>query len=1080
MTVVCGQYVRCPVFFEEKDEKFPRNFIMAKIVEIHDLSDSVTVKIYDLCGTKALYEHIFQKGDTPEFPLHFVARCHGCKGAKVMTPDGRGKILVANPAREEDTYYSYYVTLYNGEIKKYTEDVLEIEYTSCDYSPVEQMVHYEFQNPSWYTQRLRVSENMHLVDNSIYGFDVISGCRAFLMEHQITTIARAFESRPIRYMLADEVGLGKTIEACSIIKIMNSENSGVRVLYIVPRTLLRQWQTELKYKYELHAQDDVALISFASQFIVPLEEFGPDHPALQEDWDLLVVDETHRLLSMPEQYQSVFSVSKRTENVLLLSATPIQDRKEEYLNLLKLLLPAQYENMPMADFSKLLKNQEKIQRRVNRVMRDLSEFEDPDRQEEIFDLLDELAEMLDDKYLKRRLPKIDRDSDDHGLEDIRLCVSYITENYRVQRKVIRNRRCNLGVPIGKRQLQQIPYEPCSNEENYGEINVYNALLQYLSEHCDDESYVKDTVEPLLMAMFSSPWALLSEMQRQKIQEQALLDRVKLWVEQGEDEIRMANEYLDERPDEMKSRLLRAVDYIEQEIDVGRNDSGKVVVFTGFAETHEKFMQLLQIRKLQAVAFRQGMTIEALEDSVYEFQNTPECKIMVCDETGGEGRNFQNADWIIHLDLPWTANAIEQRIGRLDRLGRDEQHMVVHSVVLFAEDTIESQLFQIWNKGMQLFEESLSGLEIITGELNEAIVEAMADDLQNGLNRALDDIIEITEDAKDAVEEEQLYDSGTQIYKPLGMAVNAMLKLYQSGEGNPFQVAMLQWATQAGLVPEKASENGVLTRFSESRFRPHAAMQALLVPPRWKKYKDTPIMRRSNTILGTFDRATAIKREDLLFFAPGDSVFDSIVGNAVHNGRGRCCAFMTPATFDYAGFAFTYNIGPNISFLLDHQVPLPLLSQFGVYLPVHQIRVFLPLRQEYEQVPEADLNALLNDNYHLRKAVHLGERAGKEGTSKIEIFMSQNPSEEWSTLVKRAAKKARKIAMEKCKEESDLVTAKKEIVRVVNGYEAEYIYLGKNPDRIEEIKNYYRAVFCALEYPTVSLDSVCYMRVVNRP
>lgn len=89
------------------------------------------------------------------------------------------------------------------------------------------------------------------------------------MEHQIATIARAFETRPIRYMLADEVGLGKTIEACSIIKIMNSENSGLRVLYIVPRTLLRQWQTELKYKYELHAQDDIALISFSGQFTCP-------------------------------------------------------------------------------------------------------------------------------------------------------------------------------------------------------------------------------------------------------------------------------------------------------------------------------------------------------------------------------------------------------------------------------------------------------------------------------------------------------------------------------------------------------------------------------------------------------------------------------------------------------------------------------------------------------------------------------------------------------------------------------------------------------------------------------------------
>lgn len=794
----------------------------------------------------------------------------------------------------------------------------------------------------------------------------------------------------------------------------------------------------------------------------------------------MVVDETHRLLSMPERYQSVFSISKRTENVLLLSATPIQDRKEEYLSLLRLLLPTQYEDMSLADFSKLLKAQEKIQRRVNRVMRDLSDFDDPDRREEIFDLLDELAEMLDDKYLKRKLPKIDRESADHGLEDIHLCVSYITENYRVQRKVVRNRRCNLGIPIGKRQLQQLPYAPYSNEENYGEINVYNALLQYLSGQCDGESYVKDTVQPLLMAMFSSPWALLREMQRQQIHEQALLDLVKLWVEQGEDEIRMANEYLDEHPDEMKSRLLRAVDYIEQEIDVSRNGSGKVVIFTGFAETHEKIMQLLQIRNLQAVAFRQGMTIDALEDSVYEFQNNPECKIMVCDETGGEGRNFQNADWIIHLDLPWTANAIEQRIGRLDRLGRDAQHMVVHSVVLFAEGTIEAQLFQIWNEGMQLFEESLSGLEIITAELNQAIVEAMADDMQNGLSRALDDIIEITENAKDTVEEEQLYDSGTQIYKPLGLAVNAMLKLYQSGEGNPFQVSMLQWATQTGLVPEKASENDVLTKFSESHFRPHAAMQALLVPPRWKRYKETPMMRRSNTILGTFDRLTAIKREDLLFFAPGDSVFDSIVGNAVHNGRGRCCAFLTPSSFDYAGFAFTYNIGPNISFLLDHQVPLPLLSQFGVYLPMHQIRVFLPLRQEYAQISEEDLNALLNDSYNLRKAVHLGERAEREGTSKIEIFMSQNPPEEWSAFVKHAAKKAQKTAIDKCREESDLITAKKEIVRVVNGYEAEYIYLGKDPDRIEEIKSCYRAVFYALEHPTISLDSVCYMRVVNQP
>ena len=1077
--MIRGQYVRCPVFFETMDKKYPRNFILAKVVSVNDLSETVKVKIHDLCQTKGIFAHVFLNGDTSEFPIDRVVHCRGCKGAKVMTPDGRGKILVANPTCKDDVYFSYYVMLYNGEIKKYTEDVLNIEYTACDYSPVEQMLHYEFQNPTWYAQRLRVSENMHLVDNSIYGFDVISGCRVFLMEHQITTIARVFELRPIRYMLADEVGLGKTIEACSIIKIMASENLNLRVLYIVPRTLLRQWQTELKYKYNLHTHDDITLISFANQFIVALEDFEAGHPALQEDWDLLVVDETHRLLSMPDKYKQVFAMSKRTENVLLLSATPIQDRKEEYLNLLKLLLPDQYESMDLNDFSVLLKNQEKIQRRVNRIMRDISEFDDPDRREEIFDTLDELAEMLNDKYLTRRLPQINKEAADKGLGNVQLCVSYITENYRVQRKVIRNRRCNLGVAIGQRKLHLLPYVPCSNEDDYGEINIYNILLQYLSEKCDGKKYIINVIQPLLMAMFSSPWALFNEIRRQGIKDPLLLESVALWVEQAEDEIHMVNEYLDERPYEIKSRILKALDYIEQEIDIKSKDSGKIVVFTGFSETNEKFMQLLHVRKLRAVAFCQGMGIQELEESVYQFQNDPECKIIVCDETGGEGRNFQNADWIIHLDLPWTANAIEQRIGRLDRLGRDKQHMIVNSTVLFAEDTMESQLFQIWNQGMRLFEESLSGLEIITAELNAAIVEAMEEDLQNGLNHALDDIIEITENAKDAVEEEQLYDSGTQIYKPLGMAVRNMLKLYQNGEGNPFQISMMQWATQAGLVPEDGSKDSPLVRFSENRFQPRAAMQALLVPPSWEQYKNTPIVRRSNTIMGTFDRATAIKREDLLFFAPGDSVFDSIVWNAVHNGRGRCCAFITQASFEYEGVAFTYNAGPNLSLLLDEGVPLSLLSQFGVYLPLHKIRVFLPLKREYEQISEEVLNAVLNDRWNLREAVHLGERAEKRGTSHIERFMANNPFDEWSVFVKQAARKAYQIATEKCKEESDLIMAKKEIVRVVNGYEAEYIYLGKKLDKIKKMKTCYSALFQALAHPAVSIDSICYMKVVNR-
>lgn len=1072
-----GQYIRCPIVFEEKDAKFPRNFVLAQVVSINELAETVTVKLHDLWKTKALYEHVF-KADT--FPLSRVSRCAAHRDAKVLTPDGQGVLLTLRTgSRQEadssDGFYEYYVKLYDGSIHLYTEESLTIGYTACDYSPLQQMMDYEFQHPSWYGQRLPVSGNMHLVDNSVYGFSVLSGCRAFMMEHQITTVVRAFESRPIRQMLADEVGLGKTIEACAIIKILASENANLRVLYIVPGALAHQWQNELKYKFNLRAALEKSAATYADHFLLPLEELCADHPAMEQAWDVLVVDETHRLLHQEGPYSLVLSLSKATENVLLLSATPIQDRNAEYLRLLRLLLPSQYETVTLEDFSLLVKHQKKIQRKVNGMLRHLDQYEE--YQEDIYDQLEELADFLDDHYLQKLLTRFDPDSEDHGRSVAELGISFITENYRIQRKVIRNRRAYLDAPMALRCLTELAYAPASHNDNYGEQNAYLALLEYLEEQNDGSArFLTETAQPLLMALSSSPWAFGVMLERLHIHNSTLTDCAALWISQAEDELARADYLLDEAPDEMHSRLLRAADYIEQEVFAYAN-GGKLVVFTSFVETLQAFQRLLSARKISFVSFCHGMSREALEDSVYTFQNEAVCRIILCDETGGEGRNFQNADWLIHLDLPWTANAIEQRIGRLDRLGRDAGHMTVHSVVLYAIGTIEEQLFHIWNKGMNLFQESLSGLEIITGELNAAILDAMGEDLSGGLRRALDDIMEMTADAKDAVEEEQLYDSGTIIYKPLSLAVKTMLKLYQSEEGNLFQTSMMSWAAQAGLWPTKCGSE-ILTQFEESRFSPKAAMQSLLLPPDWKRYQLTDSFRRSHAIRGTFDRTTAIKREDLLFFAPGDTVFDSIVGNAVHNGRGRCSVFSGKAPFSFQGFVYCYNVGPDISYLLDHGVPLPLVSQFSVYLPLEQIRIYLPLNDASAAVSRAELDGYFQESFRFRVATHQGERSGAPGCSRIERFMDSHPREDWVAFVKKHEKEARKQLMERCREGSDLETAKKEIARLVNGYEAEYTYLGKDPAAIRNIREQYQAVYTALRRPAIVLDSICFMRLEN--
>ena len=501
------------------------------------------------------------------------------------------------------------------------------------------------------------------------------------------------------------------------------------------------------------------------------------------------------------------------------------------------------------------------------------------------------------------------------------------------------------------------------------------------------------------------------------------------------------------------------------------------MFSEFPETSWKFGEILERRDIPCVFFMSNMLKDELEDSIYEFQNYEEVRVILCDATGGEGRNFQNADWIIHLDLPWTANAIEQRIGRLDRLGRDVDHLEVNSLVLVAEDTIEEQLFKIWNEGLSLFESSLSGLEIITGELNERIEEALQDDVYTGLENAINDIMDMTEDTRDAVEEEQLYDSGSVIYRPLSIAVKQMLQTYSGGENDLFQSSMLGWANQAGL--KSTINKNEIVQFADSMFSARSAIQSLFVPPDWNLYENTAIVRKEGQILGTFNRSMAIKREDLLFYAPGDPVFNSIIGNAINSGRGRCCAFSALAPFNYTGFVCVYNVEPKINYMMEKKVSIQLLSQFRMYLPMKQIIVFVPFGK-CDDVSDNELVDYLFDKRNIINADHLGKRSGKRGQiSALERFMEIHHKDEWETIVAKVSKISRDKACKQAMELADFESAKREIDRIVSGYESEYIYLGKDMEKVAKIKQKYEVVYFALSNPVLSLDSISLMFLTRR-
>lgn len=1065
-----GLYYRCACVTEAADVVYPRVFIFGQLQYYNEISETAQMRFHDFYNCRTYYPRLF---DVTTYPRDRLVRCAGAPGSRVYCDAGEGVIVSYKGTVSEEEPLLYYIRLSDGTYISEYETNLKIDFSKMDYNPTEQMKKFEFQSPTFYLSRRQVAETHHIVNNAAYGFDTLIGCRTYLMSHQVCTVERCLDKMPIRYMLADEVGLGKTIEACSIVKILAAQNKNLKALFVVPEALMAQWESELKYKFGIIAGHR-AKYPFC---IVPVERIHESYDIVSRNWDILVVDETHRLLKNKPQYDAILNMSKRIQNILLLSATPIQDRKEEYLQLVKLIYPERYENMGLSEFSLLVKKQQKIQKSVYMQIKRMENYER--YAEDIMDDLSDLAEKLNDNYLNKLIEKIDLESDDKGEETASQVIAYICENYRVERNVIRNRREAVSEINNKRTLTELPYVPCDSDDMYSENETIEAVLNYLSNVDLDDSVAIH----IMNATFSSPWALKSVIEKYDIQDEEILQNLSLWLKQAKSECTRCNRILDTTPESIKGRLLHCLDYIDQELDIANAPEAKIVVFTSFNETLLQFEKICNTRFSESgvitVAFGTHMSKDELENSVYKFQNDPNCKIMICDERGGEGRNFQQAMMVIHLDIPWDPNVLEQRIGRLDRLGRKED-MDVRSLVLYTKGTVENQLFRVWNEGMKVFTQSLSGLEIIMGELREKIISAIKEDYFYGLENAFPEIQEEEQRMHDEVDRERHYDVGASLYGTLSRGVDRTLRLYKSEANTLFSDSMIRWGKQAGLHPESETKTGI-REFRSSGFQPGAAIQTQFVPPEWSKYSNSSILRHTgDKLLGTFNRSLAALREDLLFYAPGDPVYDSIDSNAMGCSRGRCTAILTKSDFSFDGFVFTYNVDINYDILFKDGMDFDTntISRFKMYLPLKQINVVLRSNLKELEYDEKKILSLLDDaerNIYKDKFAHNGKRGKKNGVSPIERFIEQR-GENWEHTVSVLSEKARKIACKKLHEEMDIKAVKREMWRIIHGYESECNFFDRDSSFVNEIKKRYETVLNALNSANIKLDSVCFLKV----
>lgn len=1107
-------YVRCPADQESMYE--PRIFVCGQIINIDEFKRTVSVKVHDPFGHLLFFEDL-PKG-VIELPLGSVDRCSFFIGSIVVYKGSSYKVLSCQKCK--DDYYKYYIQNFDDtSVVKVPEADVIAAFNNGQVDPCVQLKNYEFQNPAWYLGRAVVAKSMDILENSIYGFKELAGSKIYLMPHQVNTIMRCLQESPCRYMLADEVGMGKTIEAISVYKIYTMNQSNKKALIVVPQVLKEQWISELLLKFNIPNGMGKNNNSVTVKTLQELSEKD-----LFTDWDFVIVDEVHKYLFSQSEYEKLHKISTLAKNILLLSATPVQQKKEEYLDLLRLLLPQKYNSFSVEKFGKLIAKQSKIIQKTALILDDLGDFEeeinslaesahDSEECEELFEEihedLEEICDELDDDKLNELLQQIKYENDDLGVYTIKVIISYICSNYQIESNIIRNRRKILESTdedvqlMASRDLIELTYLT-DNEGNPYEQLSYNVFAHWIIKGL--ESGILDVeldIKPLLSRFFSSPWAFYKQAKSSKM-DGSILDNIRKWLESEQFNVDHINDILDDPDkyaDSYASRLVIVINALYDDFY-----DQKIVLFTNYAETFDVYRKALTkvFPEEEVSFFGASMSTEEIELNAYRFQTQDECRIMLCDSTGGEGRNFQCADYIVHIDLPWDASAIEQRIGRLDRLERDMSRPVVYSVVVHTKDTFEEALFSFFKDGLKIFNHSLSGMEIIMKEINDEIISAINDDFKYGLFDRIPKIVELATTMRDAIRKEQNFDAAGFIYRPMYAELRKSIEYYSQNENVLFASTMSNWASLAGFRGSE-KKNGEIT-YSATSFSAKAAINSQLIPPRWDEYLNTAqnqfLMNVQNAydksmarktqdraIRGTFSRKLAIENDYLHFFAPGDEVFDCIVDNAINSCKGCSSAFATFCRINWIGLIFTWSIAPDTSYLLDNGVSIYAMSPYRNYLFSEQVIIPVSISNVDELDDETiirEYTEIINRGFNAKSnLVHLGKRSHEARFLKdtikgrnIDWFKEKFGGENWEDYVLSARKYSHEKALEILKKRSNIRGAREEMERTLSARVANSEFYGLNDEGIEQLKQTQKIVLDAIKHPKIHLESVSFIMMIG--
>ena len=601
----------------------------------------------------------------------------------------------------------------------------------------------------------------------------IGASRTEFLVYQYKPVLQFVRQMSHGLLIADEVGLGKTIEAALILRELLARGAVHRVLVVCPANLREKWREELRQRFsidlrDLRSQEVLALHrEFEERGVWPTF-FGVSsleglrrkqiQKTLQEtaiNFDLVIVDEAHHLRNQNTRSFDLGEIlSDQADHILLLSATPIQTDQSDLLSLLKLVEPSQFEVETLDDLDARLEPNAHI----NAALSELA-ARSPNLDKVAAAMSDALDTPYgagfrsDDLYLSWLRQLEDRSS--LAAEEVVRLRRDLQERHTLAPFYTRTRKRDVEASATRRaRTIEVPLTDV-------ERDFYDAWIQFLiALH---RSKGSDTHPGF--------WIVQRERQAASSLRAAKVRLSELLQEEGLDN-EFAGVDLDQLPNDRPTN--RPANAAATDLDAAvRNarqaaarltgdDSKlerltrllhdlllerprrKVLVFTSFLTTLSYLEQELPKRGFSTKSISGRVKPGARSTVVRDFIADRDCNVLLSTEVGSEGLDFQFCDVVINYDLPWNPMRVEQRIGRIDRFGQRAEEVVVAS--FFAEETIDTRILSRLYKRINVFTESIGAIEPILGKV---IRDLQSDAFRSGFSEA--EIAQRTHDAELRIE-----------------------------------------------------------------------------------------------------------------------------------------------------------------------------------------------------------------------------------------------------------------------------------------------------------------------------------------